>query len=135
VAALCGLLAAAVAMGVAQLLAGIAAPNSSPVDAVGSVAINHTPLPVKVWATTEFGTNDKTLLLLGVFVVVFLYAMAVGVLAARRMAYGYAGTGAVRPARDRGGGHPARGVTRVRAANGFRRAGRCVRAVPADRGR
>ena len=90
-AALCGLLAAAVAMGVAQLLAGIAAPNSSPVDAVGSVAINHTPLPVKVWATTQFGTNDKTLLLLGVFVVVFLYAMAVGVLAARRMAYGYAG--------------------------------------------
>jgi DMSO/TMAO reductase YedYZ molybdopterin-dependent catalytic subunit len=90
-AALCGLLAAAVAMGIAQLLAGFTAPNASPVDAVGSVAINHTPLPVKVWATSTFGTSDKTALLVGVFAVVFLYAMLVGVLAARRMAYGYAG--------------------------------------------
>jgi DMSO/TMAO reductase YedYZ molybdopterin-dependent catalytic subunit len=90
-AALCGLLAALVAMGVAQLLSGIAAPNASPIDAVGSVAINHTPLPVKVWATSTFGTNDKTVLLLGVFIVVLLYAMLVGVLAARRLAYGFAG--------------------------------------------
>jgi DMSO/TMAO reductase YedYZ molybdopterin-dependent catalytic subunit len=90
-AAVCGLLAAAVAMAVAQLLAGIWAPNASPVDAVGSVAINHTPLPVKVWATSTFGTNDKTVLLLGVFIVVFLYSMLVGVLAARRLAYGFAG--------------------------------------------
>jgi DMSO/TMAO reductase YedYZ molybdopterin-dependent catalytic subunit len=90
-AAVCGLLAAAVAMGIAQLLAGISVPQASPVDAVGSVAINHTPLPLKVWATSTFGTNDKTVLLLGVFVVVFVYAMVVGVLAARRMAYGYAG--------------------------------------------
>ena len=90
-AAVCGLLAAAVAMGIAQLLAGISAPNASPVDAVGSVAINHTPLPLKVWATSTFGTNDKTVLLLGVFVVVFVYAMVVGVLAARRLAYGFAG--------------------------------------------
>jgi DMSO/TMAO reductase YedYZ molybdopterin-dependent catalytic subunit len=90
-AAVCGLLAAAVAMAVAQLLAGIWAPNASPVDAVGSVAINHTPLPVKVWATSTFGTNDKTVLLLGVFIVVFLYSMLVGALAARRLAYGFAG--------------------------------------------
>src|SRR5580698_10582239 len=90
-AAVCGLLTAAVALGVAQLLAGISAPNASPADAVGSVAINHTPLPVKVWATSTFGTSDKTALLLGVFVVVFGYAMVVGVLAARRLAYGFAG--------------------------------------------
>jgi DMSO/TMAO reductase YedYZ molybdopterin-dependent catalytic subunit len=90
-AAVCGLLAAAVALGIAQLLAGISAPNASPADAVGSVVINHTPLSVKVWATSAFGTNDKNVLLLGVFVVVFVYAMVVGVLAARRMAYGFAG--------------------------------------------
>ena len=90
-AAVCGLLAAAVALGIAQLLAGISAPNASPADAVGSVVINHTPLPVKVWATSTFGTNDKTALLVGVFVVVFGYAMVVGVLAARRLAYGFAG--------------------------------------------
>ena len=90
-AAVCGLLAAAVALGIAQLLAGISAPNASPADAVGSVVINHTPLSVKVWATSTFGTNDKTVLLTGVFIVVFVYAMVVGVLAARRMAYGFVG--------------------------------------------
>ncbi len=89
--ALCGLLAAALAMGIAQLVAGVSVPAASPVIDVGSVAINHTPLPVKVWATSTFGTNDKTVLLAGVFVVVFLYAMGVGVLAARRLALGYAG--------------------------------------------
>src|ERR1700685_1776802 len=89
--ALCGLLAAALAMGIAQLIAGLSVPAASPVIDVGSVAINHTPLPVKVWATSTFGTNDKTVLLAGVFVVVFLYAMFVGVLAARRMSLGYAG--------------------------------------------
>src|SRR5277367_4310517 len=89
--ALCGLLAAALAMGIAQLIAGLSVPASSPVIDVGSVAINHTPLPVKVWATSTFGTNDKTVLLAGVFVVVFLYAMFVGVLAARRLALGFAG--------------------------------------------
>src|ERR1700722_1036360 len=89
--ALCGLLAAALAMGIAQLIAGLSVPASSPVIDVGSVAINHTPLPVKVWATSTFGTNDKTVLLAGVFVVVFLYAMLVGVLAARRLALGSVG--------------------------------------------
>jgi DMSO/TMAO reductase YedYZ molybdopterin-dependent catalytic subunit len=89
--ALCGLLAAALAMGIAQLIAGLSVPASSPVIDVGSVAINHTPLPVKVWATSTFGTNDKTVLLTGVFVVVFLYAMLVGALAARRLALGFAG--------------------------------------------
>jgi len=89
--ALCGLLAAAVAMGIAQLLAGLSIPNASPVIAVGSVAINHTPLALKDWATATFGTNDKTVLLLGVFVVVFLYAMVVGILAMRRLSAGFAG--------------------------------------------
>jgi DMSO/TMAO reductase YedYZ molybdopterin-dependent catalytic subunit len=89
--ALCGLLAAALAMGIAQLIAGFSVPASSPVIDVGSVAINHTPLPLKVWATSTFGTNDKTVLLAGVFIVVFLYAMLVGALAARRMSLGYAG--------------------------------------------
>src|ERR1700729_2631150 len=89
--ALCGLLAAALAMGIAQLIAGVSVPAASPVIDVGSVAINHTPLPVKVWATSTFGTNDKTVLLTGVFVVVFMYAMFVGMLAARRLAFGFAG--------------------------------------------
>jgi DMSO/TMAO reductase YedYZ molybdopterin-dependent catalytic subunit len=87
----CGLLAAVVAMGIGQLLAGLTVPAASPVVAVGDVAINHTPLAVKDWATTSFGTADKTVLLAGVLVVVLLYAAVVGVLALRRLSAGFAG--------------------------------------------
>ena len=93
--AVSGLLAAAAAMGISQLIAGLWIPDASPVIAVGSAAINHTPLPVKEWATSTFGTSDKTVLLLGVFAVVFLYAMAVGILAIRRLPAGFAGLGAI----------------------------------------
>jgi DMSO/TMAO reductase YedYZ molybdopterin-dependent catalytic subunit len=86
-----GLLAAAAAMGVGQLLAGLTVPAASPVIAVGDAAIDHTPLAVKDWATSTFGTGDKTALLTGVLVVVFLYAAGVGVLAMRRLAVGFAG--------------------------------------------
>ena len=89
--AVCGVLTAAVAIGIAQLLAGLSIPNGSPVIAVGQVAINLTPLPVKDWATSTFGTNDKNVLLTGVVVVVFLYAIAVGVVAMRRLRTGLPG--------------------------------------------
>ena len=48
-------------------------------------------MPVKDWATSTFGTNDKNVLLTGVFVVLFLYAMAVGAVAVRRLSWGFAG--------------------------------------------
>ena len=89
--AVCGVLTAAVAIGIAQLLAGLSIPNASPVIAVGQVAINLTPLPVKDWATSTFGNNDKNVLLTGVVVVVFLYAIAVGVVAMRRLPAGFIG--------------------------------------------
>jgi DMSO/TMAO reductase YedYZ molybdopterin-dependent catalytic subunit len=87
----CGLLAAVAAIGVGQLFAGFTVPAASPVVAVGEAAIDHTPLPVKEWATSTFGTGDKTVLIGGVLVVVLLYAMLVGVLAMRRLALGFAG--------------------------------------------
>ena len=89
--AVCGVLAAAVAIGIAQLVAGVSIPNASPVIAVGQVAINLTPLPVKNWAISTFGSNDKNALLTGVVVVVFLYAIVVGVVAMRRLSYGFFG--------------------------------------------
>jgi DMSO/TMAO reductase YedYZ molybdopterin-dependent catalytic subunit len=89
--AVCGLLAAAAAMGIGQLFAGFSVPAASPVIAVGEAAIDRTPLAVKDWATSTFGTADKTVLLGGVLIVVFLYSMAVGVLAMRRLAWGYLG--------------------------------------------
>jgi DMSO/TMAO reductase YedYZ molybdopterin-dependent catalytic subunit len=84
-------LAAAVAMGIGQLVAGVSIPNASPVIAVGQAAINLTPLPVKDWATSTFGNDDKNVLLTGVFVVVFLYAIVVGAVAMRRLSYGFLG--------------------------------------------
>src|SRR6516165_6917293 len=81
VGAICGVLAAAVAIGIAQLLAGLSIPAASPVIAVGQAAIDLTPLPVKDWATSTFGTADKTVLLLGVFVLLFLFAV-IGLVAA-----------------------------------------------------
>src|SRR6185437_11160488 len=81
--AVCGLLAAAAAVGIGQLFAGFTVPAASPVVAVGGAAIDQSPQAVKDWAISTFGTADKTVLLGGVLVVVFLYSMAVGVLALR----------------------------------------------------
>jgi DMSO/TMAO reductase YedYZ molybdopterin-dependent catalytic subunit len=89
--AACGLIAAAAAMGIGQLFAGFTVPAASPVVAVGEAAIDRTPLAVKDWATSTFGTSDKAVLLAGVLLVVFIYSMVVGVLAMRRLALGFIG--------------------------------------------
>jgi len=89
--AVCGLLTAAVAMGIAQLIAGLSIPAASPVVAVGEAAIGSTPLWLKDWAVSTFGQDDKNVLVGGVIVIVFVYAMLIGVLATRRLWLGYAG--------------------------------------------
>ena len=92
--AVAGLLSAAVAVGVAQLVAGLTVPASSPVIAVGQAAIDLTPQPVKNFAISNFGTSDKNVLLGGILVVLAGFAAWVGMLATRRLAYGLAGLGA-----------------------------------------
>ena len=89
--AVVGLLAAAVAMGAAQFASGLGVPQSSPVLAVGQAAIDLTPPPVKDFAISEFGADDKTVLLGGILVVIALYAAVVGMLAVRRLAFGMLG--------------------------------------------
>jgi DMSO/TMAO reductase YedYZ molybdopterin-dependent catalytic subunit len=90
VGALTGLLAAA-ALGVAQLVAGLTGSAGEPVIAVGSAAIDLTPIPVKDFAIQHFGSHDKTVLLTGIYLVLAIFAMVIGILARRRMAYGLAG--------------------------------------------
>src|SRR5450631_674198 len=92
--ALSGLLAAAVALGVAELIAGITGPLGSPVVAVGGAAIDMTPIPVKDFAIVHFGSHDKTVLLTGIYVTLALFAIVTGILARRRIGYGLAGLGA-----------------------------------------
>ena len=88
---LAGLLAAAVALGGAELAAGLVGPLSSPVVAVGDAAITLTPEAVKQFAIRQFGSQDKLALVAGVLAVVAASAVAVGVLALRRRTAAAAG--------------------------------------------
>jgi DMSO/TMAO reductase YedYZ molybdopterin-dependent catalytic subunit len=86
-----GLLAAAVALGIGQLVAGIVAPDASPVVAVGEASIGLTPPAVKNFAISAFGADDKVVLVAGILAVLAIFAAVVGVLAMRRLGYGMAG--------------------------------------------
>jgi DMSO/TMAO reductase YedYZ molybdopterin-dependent catalytic subunit len=89
-----GVLTAAVAMGIAQLAAGFAVAQSSPVLAVGQAAIDLTPPPVKDFAISTFGVDDKNALLAGILVILAAFAAVIGILAVRRLALGLLGLAA-----------------------------------------
>jgi len=86
-----GLLTAAVALGAGQLVAGITGSEGSPVVAVGGAAIDLTPPPLKNFAISTFGANDKTALVTGILILLGVFAAAIGVAAVRRFSYGVAG--------------------------------------------
>jgi DMSO/TMAO reductase YedYZ molybdopterin-dependent catalytic subunit len=70
---LAGVAAAAVALGVTQLVAVAFGPQADARTAVGSAVIDLTPGPVKEWAIQTFGTADKlflTVLVLGVIALI-----------------------------------------------------------------
>jgi DMSO/TMAO reductase YedYZ molybdopterin-dependent catalytic subunit len=93
-AALVGVLAGAVTIGVAELVgallvtSGHAGGTPSPVSALGSAFIDRTPPWLKNFAVSTFGTHDKTALLAGIAVVVVVLAALAGVLAVRRRVVG-----------------------------------------------
>jgi DMSO/TMAO reductase YedYZ molybdopterin-dependent catalytic subunit len=89
--AIAGLLAAGTALGVGQLVAGLTGASGSPVVAVGELQIDFTPPWLKNFAITEFGANDKLVLVSGILVVLAIFAAIIGAAATRRMAYGMAG--------------------------------------------
>ncbi len=89
--ALIGLLAAAVALGVAELVAAITGPQGSPVVAVGGTAIDLTPIPVKDFAIVHFGSHDKLVLITGILVLLAAFAAVIGIVARRWLAAGMAG--------------------------------------------
>ncbi|WP_199424178.1 molybdopterin-dependent oxidoreductase [Actinotalea solisilvae] len=82
-AALAGLLAAALTLGVAQLVAAVLPSGSSPLSAVGDAFIDVTPAWLKDLAIDVFGTADKTALLVGMVLVLAVLAAGAGVLAVR----------------------------------------------------
>ena len=83
-AALAGLVAAGIALGVAELLAGTRQSWRSPVLDVGDRVIDAAPPFVKEFAIETFGENDKPALLIGIGLLLLVYSLVIGYLALRR---------------------------------------------------
>jgi DMSO/TMAO reductase YedYZ molybdopterin-dependent catalytic subunit len=79
-----GVLTAAVAMGVAELVAAFVGPGSSPVLAVGGATVDASPEWLKSFAIRTFGEADKLALLLGIGAVLAAVAIVLGIVGWRR---------------------------------------------------
>ncbi|GLY13670.1 oxidoreductase [Kineosporia sp. NBRC 101677] len=89
--ALAGVVAAGLALGVAELVAGAIGRSAAPAIVVGGAAIDRTPRWLKEFAIEQFGEDDKIVLLAGIFVTVALIAAVVGIVATRYRRIGLAG--------------------------------------------
>ncbi|MBB4911829.1 molybdopterin-dependent oxidoreductase [Actinophytocola algeriensis] len=76
------------ALGVGHLVAGLVGPGASPFFAVGDWVRDNSPHAVVEWAKATFGTADKTVLFIGVTVVVLGVTAAAGLLSRTRPAPG-----------------------------------------------
>lgn len=89
--AVAGLVAAGVALGVAELVAAFVGETSSPVVSVGGTLVDASPVWLKDFAITSFGTNDKPVLLASILAVLVALAAATGMVAVRRPVVGFLG--------------------------------------------
>ncbi|NEA39822.1 molybdopterin-dependent oxidoreductase [Streptomyces sp. SID11385] len=83
--ALVGLVAGGAGLAVGELVAVTTGEASAPVAAAGDWAISVTPTWLEQFAIRNFGSNDKTVLLTGVYVTLALAAVVDGVLARTRL--------------------------------------------------
>jgi DMSO/TMAO reductase YedYZ molybdopterin-dependent catalytic subunit len=86
-----GLLTGALALGVAQLTAGLVSGDSAPLIAVGGSVIDAVPGPVKDFAVRTFGTDDKAALLTGMVIVISIIAALLGMASIGRPRVGVIG--------------------------------------------
>ncbi len=92
-AALAGVVAAAVGLAAGDAVAGLSRGWRSPVVAVGDRFIDAVPPPVKDLAIQLFGTNDKIALIAGILSILALVAAGLGVAAFRgRLRWGLLGS-------------------------------------------
>ncbi|APE36652.1 oxidoreductase [Nocardia mangyaensis] len=75
-----GIVAAALVLGVAELVAVFTGSGSAPAYALGATMVDHTPDGLREWAISTFGTNDKAVLFLCMGVVAVVVAGTAGVL-------------------------------------------------------
>jgi len=92
-AALAGIVAAALGLGVAEAIAGILPGATSLIDAVGQVVIDLQPPGAKDVVVGLFGTNDKLALEIVVTVAALVLGGVFGLVALRRFAVGAIGFG------------------------------------------
>ncbi len=90
-AALAGILAAGVVLGIAELAGAFFRASATPIVAMGSTFIDFTPPWMKEFAIDTFGTSDKLALLVGMGITITLLAAVLGIVAFRRWALGVAG--------------------------------------------
>ena len=94
-AAVAGVLAVGVMLGVAELVAGMLSDGRSLVVAVGDVVIDNVPGWLERAVISTLGSNDKPFLIVNIVVVSGLLGAAVGILSARRFPVGAAGLAAM----------------------------------------
>ncbi|MFF3256386.1 molybdopterin-dependent oxidoreductase [Actinacidiphila glaucinigra] len=83
--ALVGLVAGGAGLALGELVAVATGEASAPVTAAGNWAISITPTWLEQFAIRNFGSNDKTVLLIGVYTTLALAAAVDGVLARTRL--------------------------------------------------
>jgi DMSO/TMAO reductase YedYZ molybdopterin-dependent catalytic subunit len=79
-----GAAAAAVSLGLSELLGGVVAGVPSLVESVGDLVIDTVPPPVKDFAISVFGVYDKPVLVVGIVLVTLALGAVMGSLARRR---------------------------------------------------
>jgi DMSO/TMAO reductase YedYZ molybdopterin-dependent catalytic subunit len=85
--ALIGVVAGGAGLAVGELVAVVTGEASSPAVAVGQWAISMTPTWLEQFAIRNFGSNDKRMLLIGVYVGLALLSAGAGVLARTRLTW------------------------------------------------
>ena len=83
--ALIGVIAGGAGLAVGELVAVVTGEASSPAVAVGQWAISMTPTWLEQFAIRNFGSNDKRMLLIGVYVALTLLSAGAGILARTRL--------------------------------------------------
>lgn len=90
-AALAGVVSAAVVLAVAELIGAFFTARATPLFALGSTFIDFTPPSLKDFAIATFGTNDKAALFVGMGLTIAVLACVLGVVAYRKWALGVLG--------------------------------------------
>lgn len=90
-AAMAGVVSAAVVLGVAELVGAFFTSRATPLFALGSTFIDFTPPKLKDFAIATFGTNDKAALFVGMGLTIALLACVLGIVAYRKWVLGVLG--------------------------------------------